>query len=174
VKSRASSAAVRAASAALAGHLRESPQLFRCDSGLFPSFRPFSASTRCRSASRLLLSITPSRQTGCDQNVRIHSRIIQGTSSAGCAVLNGSKFFSNLLHYVRTGDFIEALIADAEGVNEYAFALGALGHYSADNQGHPLAVNRAVPLMYPKLKKQFGNVVTYAVAEEPRAGGVLV
>ena len=74
----------------------------------------------------------------------------------------GNKFFSNLLHYVRTGDFIAALIADAENVNEYAFALGALGHYSADTQGHPLAVNRAVALMYPKLKQQFGSAITYA------------
>jgi hypothetical protein len=74
----------------------------------------------------------------------------------------GSAFFSNLLHYVRTGDFIAALIADAQDVDEYAFALGALGHYSADNEGHPLATNRAVPLMYPKLKKEFGNRVTYA------------
>jgi len=74
----------------------------------------------------------------------------------------GSAFFSNLLHYVRTGDFIAALIADATDVNEFAFALGALGHYSADNDGHPMAVNRAVPLMYPKLRKQFGNRVTYA------------
>ena len=74
----------------------------------------------------------------------------------------GSRFFSNLLHYVRTGDFIAALIRDAQDVDEYAFALGALGHYAADNDGHPMAVNRAVPLMYPKLKKQFGNRVTYA------------
>ena len=74
----------------------------------------------------------------------------------------GSAFFSNLLHYVRTGDFIAALIADAQDVDEYAFALGALGHYSADNDGHSLAINRAVPLMYPKLKKKFGNSVTYA------------
>ena len=73
----------------------------------------------------------------------------------------GSEFFSNLLHYVRTGDFVEALIRDAENVNEYAFALGALGHYAADNSGHPLAVNRSVPLMYPKLRAEFGNSVTY-------------
>jgi hypothetical protein len=46
--------------------------------------------------------------------------------------------------------------------NEYAFALGALGHYAADNSGHPMAVNRAVPLMYPKLKTKFGNTLTYA------------
>src|SRR5215208_6208021 len=37
----------------------------------------------------------------------------------------GSHFFSNLLHYVRTGDFVEAMIRDAGDVNEYAFALGA-------------------------------------------------
>ena len=74
----------------------------------------------------------------------------------------GSHFFSNLLHYVRTGDFVKALIDEAQDVNEYAFALGALGHYAADNNGHPMAVNRAVPLMYPKLKAKFGNAVTYA------------
>ena len=51
----------------------------------------------------------------------------------------GSHFFSNLLHYVRTGDFVEALIRDAHDVNEYAFALGALAHYAADNVGHPEA-----------------------------------
>jgi hypothetical protein len=73
----------------------------------------------------------------------------------------GSHFFSNLLHYVRTGDFVAALIRDAQGIDEYAFALGALGHYAADNSGHPLAVNRAVPLMYPKLRARFGNRVTY-------------
>lgn len=73
----------------------------------------------------------------------------------------GSHFFSNLLHYVRTGDFVDALIRDAQDIDEYAFALGALGHYAADNSGHPMAVNRAVPLMYPKLKAKFGNNVTY-------------
>jgi zinc dependent phospholipase C len=92
----------------------------------------------------------------------------RGYAYGGCVIQDlgyypfGSHFFSNLLHYVRSGDFIEALIADAGDVNEYAFALGALGHYSADNQGHPLAVNLSVALMYPKLKKQFGNRVTYA------------
>ena len=74
----------------------------------------------------------------------------------------GSHFFSNLLHYVRTGDFIEALIRDAQDVNGYAFALGALGHYAADNNGHRLAVNLAVPIMYPELKARYGNRVTYA------------
>jgi hypothetical protein len=74
----------------------------------------------------------------------------------------GSHFFSNLLHYVRSGEFVIALIRDAQDINEYAFALGALSHYTADNNGHPLAVNRAVPLMYPKLRAKYGNTVTYA------------
>src|ERR1051326_5992996 len=49
----------------------------------------------------------------------------------------GSHFFSDLVHYVRTGDFVAALIDDAQDIDEYAFALGALGHYAADNNGHP-------------------------------------
>lgn len=74
----------------------------------------------------------------------------------------GSKFFSDLTHYVRSGDFILNLIRDSQDLNEYAFALGALSHYAADNNGHPIAVNRAVPLFYPKLGLQFGKLVTYA------------
>ena len=74
----------------------------------------------------------------------------------------GSKFFSNLTHYVRSGDFIQALISDSQDLNEYAFALGALSHYAADNNGHPMAVNRAVPMFYPKLGLKFGALVTYA------------
>lgn len=74
----------------------------------------------------------------------------------------GSHFFSDLLHYVRSGDFVTTLIADAQDVNELAFALGALAHYAADSNGHPLATNRVVPLEYPKLRAQFGNRVTYA------------
>ena len=74
----------------------------------------------------------------------------------------GSKFFSDLTHYVRSGDFILNLIRDSQDLNEYAFALGALSHYAADNNGHPIAVNRAVPLFYPKLGLKFGKLVTYA------------
>src|SRR5690349_17979055 len=73
----------------------------------------------------------------------------------------GSRFFSNLLHYVRSGDFVEALIANARDVNEYAFALGALGHYASDTSGHPIATNHAVPLMYPKLRAKFGDDIPY-------------
>jgi hypothetical protein len=76
----------------------------------------------------------------------------------------GSKLFTNLLHYVRSGDFIEALVSESRDLNEYAFALGALAHYSADNSGHPLAVNRSVPLVYPELRSRFGDAVPYADA----------
>jgi len=72
----------------------------------------------------------------------------------------GNHFFSNLLHYVRSGDFVETLVRDANGINEYAFALGALGHYSADTVGHPEAVNKAVALMFPKLQKKYGATIT--------------
>jgi hypothetical protein len=74
----------------------------------------------------------------------------------------GGKFFSDLTHYVRSGDFILNLIRDSQDINEYAFAFGALSHYAADNNGHSMAVNRAVPLFYPKLGVKFGTLVTYA------------
>lgn len=73
----------------------------------------------------------------------------------------GSNFFTNLLHYVRTGDFVEALLRDASSVDEYAFALGALCHYASDAEGHTVAINRALPLIYPKLRKKFGDNVPY-------------
>ncbi len=73
----------------------------------------------------------------------------------------GSHFFSDLTHYVRSGDFVEALLRDAKDLDEYAFALGALSHYAADNDGHRLATNRAVPILYPKLQKKFGDSVAY-------------
>ena len=56
----------------------------------------------------------------------------------------GSRFFSNLVHYVRSGDFVAALIAESRTVDEYAFALGALAHYASDNAAHPI-VNHALP-----------------------------
>jgi hypothetical protein len=73
----------------------------------------------------------------------------------------GSHLFTNLTHYVRSGDFVEALIRNATDANEYAFALGALAHYTFDNAGHPLAVNRAVPMMYPKLQAKVGPTALY-------------
>lgn len=79
----------------------------------------------------------------------------------------GSKFFSDLTHYVRSGDFVEALIRDSQDIDEYAFAIGALCHYCADNDGHPIATNPSVPILYPKLRRQYGNNVTYG--ENPAA-----
>jgi hypothetical protein len=75
---------------------------------------------------------------------------------------HGNKLFSDLTHYVRSGDFIQALLRDAQNLNEYAFAVGSVAHYASDNSGHRLATNRAVPILYPKLGKKFGPVVTYA------------
>jgi hypothetical protein len=74
---------------------------------------------------------------------------------------HGSFFFSDLTHYVRSGDFVLALLRDAKDLNGYAFALGALAHYAADNDGHRIGTNRAVPVLYPKLKKKYGDAVTY-------------
>jgi hypothetical protein len=71
-----------------------------------------------------------------------------------------SKTFSDLTHYVRSGDFVAALLADARTLDEYAFALGALAHYASDRIGHQ-TVNRMTPLIYPELRKKFGNLVTY-------------
>ncbi|MEQ1948383.1 MAG: zinc dependent phospholipase C family protein [Bryobacteraceae bacterium] len=72
-----------------------------------------------------------------------------------------SRFFSDLTHYVRSGDFIVALIRESRDLNEYAFALGALEHYAADTEGHRIATNRAVPILYPALRRKYGNDVTY-------------
>jgi hypothetical protein len=73
----------------------------------------------------------------------------------------GSKEFSNLVHYVRSGDFVRELLLESQDVNEYAFALGALAHYTSDIAGHP-AVNQAVAIEYPKLRAKFGKSVKYA------------
>jgi hypothetical protein len=73
----------------------------------------------------------------------------------------GSKLFSDLVHYVRSGTFVETLLRDSSNLNEYAFAMGAMAHYCSDNYGHEMAVNRAVPILYPDLKKKYGDVVTY-------------
>src|SRR5881296_1419423 len=66
----------------------------------------------------------------------------------------GKKYFSDLLHYVRSGDFVTALLQESSDINEYAFALGALAHYSSDNIGHPI-INHVVALEFPKLKKKY-------------------
>ena len=73
----------------------------------------------------------------------------------------GSVEFSNLVHYIRSGDFVRELLLQSQDANEYAFALGALSHYAADIAGHP-AVNQAVSIQYPKLRAKYGNSVRYA------------
>jgi hypothetical protein len=78
----------------------------------------------------------------------------------------GSKYFSDLVHYVRSGDFVEALLRDSSDINEYAFALGSLAHYASDISGHP-TINRVVAIEFPKLKKKYGDEVTYE--DDPKA-----
>ncbi len=73
----------------------------------------------------------------------------------------GSKYFTNLVHYVRTGDFVDNLLDEAQDINDYAFALGVLCHYNADKYGHAMGVNRCVPLVFPKDKQKYGDWVTY-------------
>ncbi len=102
-------------------------------------------------------------ETTSDQLTKAH-----GFAYGGCIIQDlgyypfGSHFFSDLVHYVRTADFVQALIDESQDVNEYAFALGALAHYGADVEGHSIAVNRAVPILFPKLRRKFGDEVTYA------------
>jgi hypothetical protein len=78
----------------------------------------------------------------------------------------GNKYFSDLLHYVRSGEFVTALLEESTDINQYAFALGALAHYSSDNMGHP-TVNHIVAIEFPKLRAKHGNEVTYA--DDPKA-----
>lgn len=79
----------------------------------------------------------------------------------------GSVFFSNLTHYVRSGDFVLNMVKASETLNDYAFALGTMAHYNADIYGHPIGTNKAVALVYPKVRAEHGDVVTYE--EDPVA-----
>jgi len=72
----------------------------------------------------------------------------------------GNKYFSDLTHYVRTGDFVSELLDQSTDINEYSFALGALAHYASDNTGHP-TINQVVAISFPKLRKKYGPFVTY-------------
>jgi Zinc dependent phospholipase C len=74
----------------------------------------------------------------------------------------GSHLFTDLLHYVRTGDFYERALKEAGTPQEYAFALGMLAHYEADTIGHPEGTNLAVPIIYPELAEKHGASATYA------------
>ncbi|MBF9236650.1 zinc dependent phospholipase C family protein [Hymenobacter sp. BT683] len=76
----------------------------------------------------------------------------------------GNVLFTNLTHYVRSGDFVRSLINQSENRNDYAFAMGALAHYAADISGHAEGTNRALASVYPDLAKKFGPVITYEQA----------
>src|SRR5579875_3234651 len=80
---------------------------------------------------------------------------------------HGSKQFSDLTHYVRTGDFIIALIHESHSLDDLAFSLGALSHYVSDLDGHRLATNVGEPMLYPRLRRKYGDFITY---EESPAG----
>ncbi|HEV2470846.1 MAG TPA: zinc dependent phospholipase C family protein [Candidatus Sulfotelmatobacter sp.] len=85
----------------------------------------------------------------------------------GCSIQDmgyypfGKKFFSNLTHYVRTGDFIDWMFKNARTIDELAFAIGALSHYLGDSIGHSQAINPATAIEFPKLEERFGKSVTY-------------
>ncbi len=91
----------------------------------------------------------------------------------GCAIQDAGyypfshEFFSDLTHYVRSGEFVEALLRDARNLNEYAFALGALSHYIGDSVGHRDAINPATAIEYPKLARKYGRIVTFEDAPHP-------
>ena len=114
---------------------------------------------------RLLLARFP--QATADQLKKAHAFAYGGSLVQDMGYYPfGKKYFSDLLHYVRSGDFVLALIEESHDINEYAFALGALAHYSSDNMGHP-TINQVVAIEFPKLKKKFGDEVTYA--DDPKA-----
>lgn len=73
----------------------------------------------------------------------------------------GKGFFSDLTHYVRTGDFVTNLVRDARTSCELAFAMGAMSHYVGDTIGHRYAVNISVPQEFASLEARYGPVVTY-------------
>ena len=74
----------------------------------------------------------------------------------------GDQSFSNLTHYVRSGDFVVNLLRNAHDADELAFAIGALSHYIGDSIGHAEATNLAVPHEFPKLRAKYGSSVSYA------------
>lgn len=76
----------------------------------------------------------------------------------------GNKLFTDLAHYVRSGDFVRNLLDEAQNREEYAFALGALAHYVADIKGHSEGTNRAMPSVYPELQAKYGDQITYEEA----------
>lgn len=98
-----------------------------------------------------------------DEQIKIAHTYIYGGAiipDIGYAPL-GSPVFSHLVHYVRSGDFVNALLDEAHNINEYAFALGVLCHYESDVYGHPFGTNKAVALLFPQLEKKYGKEITF-------------
>jgi hypothetical protein len=113
-----------------------------------------------KSIKPLLLQKFP--ETTSDELLSAHAYAYGGavTPDIGYFPL-GSKLFTELLHYVRSGDFVTTLLDEAQNVQEYAFALGVMCHYNADKYGHPIGVNPSAPLVYPKVHAKYGDYVTY-------------
>jgi len=113
----------------------------RCGAVLFLLFSPLTAAAYSQFTHQTLIDVTWERTirpllmqrypgTTMAQLTRAYS-----FAYGGCLIQDigyypfGKRFFSDLTHYVRTGDFVLALIRDARNVDEFAFALGALSHY---------------------------------------------
>lgn len=112
-------------------------------------------------------TIQPLLKKRFPQTTTTDLRVAHAYAYGGCAIQDlgyypfGDKFFSDLTHYVRSGDFVVRLLRDARNANEFAFALGALSHYVGDNIGHREAVNPSTAIGFPKLAKKYGAIVTY-------------
>jgi hypothetical protein len=89
----------------------------------------------------------------------------------GCAIQDlgyypsGNAFFSELTHYVRSGDFVQSLFRNAHNADELAFAIGALAHYIGDTIGHAQATNPSVAIAFPKLRSKYGSSESYEQAK---------
>jgi hypothetical protein len=118
-------------------------------------------------------SILPALTKGFPESTKDELDEAHAYAYGGCIIQDlgyypfGSHFYSDLAHYVRSADLIQSLIDESRNLDEYAFALGAASHYGADVDGHAIAVNVAVPLLYLKLRLKFGDVVTYG--DNPQA-----
>jgi len=113
-----------------------------------------------RSIVPLLLSRYPGLSTAQLDEARAYAY-------GGCVIQDigyypfGDQLFSDLTHYVRSGDFVVALFRNAHNADELAFAIGALSHYVGDSLGHSLATNVAVPVEFPNLRAKYGSTVNY-------------
>ena len=116
----------------------------------------------------ILLSRFPSLTTG-------QLREAHAYAYGGCIVQDfgyypfANEFFSDLTHYVRTGDFVQRLFQHAATANEFAFAIGALSHYVGDSIGHAQATNPSVAITFPKLRARYGSSVSYAEGKHQHA-----